>query len=137
MKTYEARFSLGAAFGHADVTGVAAGWVTEAGCGDGALCLQVVGSTGGITTIEYEPGAMADLERAMERLAPVDGHYEHNERWHDGNGFSHLRSAVLGTSLVVPIRSGVLALGTWQQIVMINFDNRSRERLLVGMLLED
>lgn len=137
MRTFEARFRLEAAFGHTDVTGTVAGWVAEAGCDNGVVCLQVVGSTGGITTIEYEPGALADLERAMERLAPVGGHYEHNERWHDGNGFSHLRSAVLGTALVVPVRSGALALGTWQQIVVVNFDNRSRERLLVGILLEN
>ena len=103
--------------------------------GSGAICLQVVGSTGGITTIEYEPGALADLERALERIAPASGRYEHNERWHDGNGFSHLRSAILGTSMVVPFRAGELALGTWQQIVVLNFDNRDRERRLVGHLL--
>lgn len=136
MNDFEAKFQLEAAFGHADVTGTVAGWITEAGCGNGVVCLQVVGSTGGITTIEYESGALADLERAMESLAPVGGHYAHNERWHDGNGFSHLRSAIVGTSLVVPVRSGALALGTWQQIVLLNFDNRSRERLLVGMLLQ-
>ncbi|MCP4202586.1 MAG: YjbQ family protein [bacterium] len=136
MRAFETRFPLEAVFGHTDVTGTVAGWVAESGCENGVACLQVVGSTGGITTIEYESGALADLERAMERLAPATGHYAHNERWHDGNGFSHLRSAVLGTSLVVPVRSGALALGTWQQIVMLNFDNRPRERLLVGMLLE-
>ena len=134
MREFEATFRLAAAFGHADVTSAAAGWVAEAGADTGLLCLQVVGSTGGITTIEYEPGALADLERALEKISPVEGRYRHNERWHDGNGFSHLRSALIGTSLTVPIRAGALALGTWQQIAVFNFDNRSRERLLVGLL---
>ncbi len=136
MKEFEATFRLEAAFGHADVTSLAAGWVAEAEADVGILSLQVVGSTGGITTIEYEPGALADLERALEKIAPVEGRYRHNERWHDGNGFSHLRSALIGTSLTVPIRSGALVLGTWQQIAVFNFDNRSRERALVGLLLE-
>ena len=134
LHQFETTLGLEAAFGHADVTRTAARWIEEAGAASGILCLQVVGSTGGITTIEYEPGALADLERAMEALAPVDGDYAHNERWHDGNGFSHLRSAIIGTSLAIPVRDGSLALGTWQQIVVLNFDNRPRQRLVVGSL---
>jgi secondary thiamine-phosphate synthase enzyme len=126
--------SLTAEFGHRDVTAEVGGWVGESAVGSGVALIQVVGSTGGITTIEYEPGALADLRRAIESLAPADGHYEHNKRWGDGNGFSHVRSALLKTSLALPIAGGRLQLGTWQQIVVLNFDNRSREREVVGII---
>jgi secondary thiamine-phosphate synthase enzyme len=126
---------LPAGFGHRDVTAEAAGWVDEAGVRTGVLTLQMVGSTGGMTTIEYEPGALADLQRALETLAPTDGHYEHNARWCDGNGFSHLRSALLRTSLSIPIVDGRLQLGTWQQILALNFDNRERTREVVGVIV--
>lgn len=135
MPSFETTFALRAEFGHVDATPVVAEWVARSGLADGIVCLQVVGSTGGITTIEYEPGALSDLEQALERLAPATGRYQHNERWHDGNGFSHLRSATLGTSMVVPVRSGELQLGTWQQIVVLNFDNRDRERRLVAQII--
>jgi secondary thiamine-phosphate synthase enzyme len=85
-------------------------------------------------TIEYESGALADLQRVMERLAPSDGDYEHNARWGDGNGFSHVRSALMRTSLVLPIVESKLRLGTWQQIIVINFDNRAREREICGVI---
>ena len=132
---FQPKIPLEAAFGHADVTGVVRQWLAESEIANGILSIQAVGSTGGITTIEYEPGALSDLAGAMERIAPVDGHYEHNERWHDGNGFSHLRSAIVGTSIVTPVSSGELVLGTWQQIVLLNFDNRPRERQLQGTLI--
>ncbi|NIM61120.1 MAG: YjbQ family protein, partial [Acidobacteria bacterium] len=90
-------FELAAEFGHKDVTGEVAGFVRESGVRDGIACVQLVGSTGAVTTIEYEPGALADLHRAVEQLAPARGSYAHNERWHDGNGFSHVRSALLKT----------------------------------------
>ena len=102
---------------------------------DGLLGVQMVGSTGGVTTIEYEPGALADLRRAVEQLAPSDADYEHNARWHDGNGFSHVRSALLKTGLSIPILEGRLQLGTWQQVVALNFDNRDRDRELVGVIV--
>ncbi|MFQ5528198.1 MAG: secondary thiamine-phosphate synthase enzyme YjbQ [Thermoanaerobaculia bacterium] len=137
LRQFEATLSLAEAFGHEDVTPLVSRWVSESGVATGILSLQVVGSTGGITTIEYESGALADLARALEAIAPVDGDYRHNQRWHDGNGFSHLRSALLGTSLVVPIKNGGLALGTWQQIVVLNFDNGPRKRPLVGTILGD
>ena len=94
----------------------------------------MVGSTGGVTTIEYESGALADLKRAVEALAPADAHYDHNARWGDGNGFSHIRSALLKTAIAIPVIGGQLALGTWQQIVVLNFDNRSRSRTVVGVV---
>jgi secondary thiamine-phosphate synthase enzyme len=84
------------------------------------------GATAGVTAIEYEPGCVRDLQTAFERIAPRDGHYHHNERWGDGNGFSHVRAAVLGPSLTVPLRDGELVLGTWQQLVLVDFDNRPR-----------
>lgn len=134
---FETGVPLEAAFGHADVTDWVRRKLTESAIVDGIVTLQAVGSTGGLTTIEYEPGALADLERALERMAPEAGHYEHNERWHDGNGFSHLRSAIIGTSFTTPVRSGELELGAWQQIVLLNFDNRARKRPLVCTLVGD
>ncbi|MCP3982108.1 MAG: YjbQ family protein [bacterium] len=132
---YSTTLKLAAGFGHCDVTAEAVAWLQDSGVRTGTLTLQMVGSTGGLTTIEYEPGALADLRRVVEELAPGDAHYEHNERWGDGNGFSHVRSALLKTSLALPIVDGRLQLGTWQQIVAINFDNRDRERELVGVIL--
>jgi len=88
----------------------------------------VPGSTAAVTTIEFEPGAVEDLKRAIERLAPADGEFAHNLRWGDGNGYAHVRAALLGPSLTVPIANGALATGTWQQIVLLDFDNRPRRR---------
>ena len=139
MKTtvHKTHRQLDAEFGHADVTDELRGWVDASGVGNGVLSVQMVGSTGGITTIEYEPGALDDLRRAMDRLAPANEDYEHNKRWHDGNGFSHLRSALLKTGLALPIIDGRLQLGTWQQVVAINFDNHARRRELVGVVVGD
>jgi secondary thiamine-phosphate synthase enzyme len=86
------------------------------------------GSTLAVTTIEYEPGAVSDLRRALERIAPENDNYAHNARWGDHNGFAHLRSALMGTSASFPVRDGALEIGTWQQIVLCDFDDRPRER---------
>jgi secondary thiamine-phosphate synthase enzyme len=126
---------LAAEFGHREITDEVAGWVRSSGVRDGLVTLQSVGSTGGMTTIEYESGALADLRRSLEMLAPADGHYEHNARWGDGNGFSHVRSALVKTGLAVPIAAGRLQLGSWQQIVVFSFDNRPRQREVVGVVL--
>ncbi len=112
-----------------------AAFVAEAGVRDGAVVVSLTGSTGAVTTIEYESGALADLRRALDRLAPADDDYAHNARWGDGNGFSHVRSALLKTSLAVPIAGGQLQLGTWQQIVVLNLDNRAREREVVAVVV--
>ncbi len=128
-------FRLGAEFGHRDVTQEIAAFVAEAGARDGAVIVSLTGSTGAVTTIEYESGALADLRRALDRLAPAGDDYAHNARWGDGNGFSHVRSALLKTSLAVPIADGRLQLGTWQQIVVLNFDNRAREREVVAVVV--
>ncbi len=102
---------------------------------DGAVTIFVSGSTAGLTTIEYEPGLLKDLPKAFEVIAPRRGEYHHNLRWHDGNGFSHVRAAMLGPSLSVPFSNKRLHLGTWQQIVFIDFDNRSRSREIVVQIM--
>lgn len=135
VEVFETSLRLDAEFGHADVTGELTEWVRRSGVDDGLLGVQLVGSTGGLTTIEYEPGALTDLRLAIERLAPAHDDYEHNRRWDDGNGFSHLRSALLKTALSLPIVGGKLQLGTWQQVVAINFDNRARDRGIVGVIV--
>ena len=111
-----------------DITGELERIVLEGGVGEGSLSAFVVGSTGSLTTIEYEPGVVADLKAAIERLAPQEAVYAHEEAWHDGNGHSHVQAALLGPSLHLPVREGRLRLGTWQQVVVINHDNRPRRR---------
>ena len=102
---------------------------------EGILTVFVPGSTGGLTTLEYEPGLISDLKKALEVIAPQRGDYEHNRRWQDGNGFSHIRSALIGPSLTVPFSKGRLTLGTWQQIIFIDFDNRPRSRTLIVQII--
>jgi len=102
---------------------------------DGAVTVFCAGSTGAVTTIEYESGVLEDLKKAIERMAPSDVPYAHDRRWGDGNGFSHVRAALLGPSLTVPIMGGTLALGTWQQIVFIDCDNRKRQRKIVVQVI--
>ena len=95
---------------------------------NGTATIFVPGSTGALTTIEYESGVINDLKKAIERMAPKDIDYEHNVRWHDGNGYAHVRAAMIGPSLHIPIIKGKMTLGTWQQIVLLDFDNRPRKR---------
>ena len=114
-----------------DVTAQVSGIVAKSGVRNGIVCIANPGSTGGITTVEFEPGAVADLKAALERLAPEKARYHHNDTWDDGNGFAHLRSALVGASESFPVRDGRVALGTWQQIVFLDFDNRPRSRKLV------
>jgi len=97
----------------------------------GQVTIFVPGSTGGLTTIEYEPGLEKDFTDLMERIIPSNKTYHHDARWGDGNGFSHVRASLIGPSLTVPFEKGKLMLGTWQQIVFVDFDNRSRSRSLV------
>jgi len=102
---------------------------------DGNITVFVSGSTAGITTIEYEPGAVNDLKKAIERQAPANLHYAHDARWGDGNGFSHVRAALMGASITIPFLAGKIQLGTWQQIILCDFDNRARTRnILVQMI---
>ncbi|HEX8598117.1 MAG TPA: secondary thiamine-phosphate synthase enzyme YjbQ [Chloroflexia bacterium] len=109
--------------------------VREAGVDSGVVTLFVIGSTAGLTTIEFEPGAVADLGRVFEKLAPRDAEYQHELRWHDDNGHSHVRAALLGPSLSVPFVSGKLVLGTWQQVVLVDFDTRPRKREVVAQIM--
>lgn len=95
---------------------------------NGNLLLFISGSTAALTTIEYESGVVNDLRRAIERVTPQDIQYEHDRRWGDGNGYSHVRAALVGASLHIPIKDGRMLLGTWQQIVLLDFDNRPRKR---------
>jgi len=101
----------------------------------GLMGLFVPGSTASLTTIEYEPGAVEDLKRAINRLAEPGAVYEHEKAWHDGNGHSHVQAALLGPSLSVPVRRGKLLIGSWQQIVLINHDVRARERRVEATLI--
>jgi secondary thiamine-phosphate synthase enzyme len=133
--THRWTIRLSAEFGHADITPELEKVVRESGVRTGVLTVQMLGSTGAVTTIEYESGALADLRRALEILAPTEADYDHNARWGDGNGFSHVRSALLKTSLSLPVVDAELALGTWQQVVAINLDNRERQRELVAIVL--
>jgi secondary thiamine-phosphate synthase enzyme len=114
-----------------DITGLATQHLVESKVQNGAMILFVPGSTGALTTIEYESGVIQDLTDAIERIAPRDIPYAHDRRWGDGNGYSHVRAALLGPSLHIPVVDGQLSLGTWQQAVLINFDNRARHRRLI------
>ncbi len=111
-----------------DVTARLEAVVDLSGVRQGTLHATSLGSTGSLTTIEYEPGVVQDLKRAITELAPPERNYAHEEAWHDGNGHSHVQAALLGPSVVVPIRQGRLMLGTWQQVIVINHDNCTRER---------
>lgn len=102
---------------------------------NGIVVIFIPGSTAGITTIEYEPGVIEDLKKAIERLAPQNIHHDHDAKWSDGNGFSHVRASLLGPSLSVPIINSDLQLGAWQQIVLIDFDNRPRTREVCVQIL--
>ena len=124
--------------GHADMhdlTQAAERHLAQSGLAQGLLNLFSPSSTSALTTIEYESGALADLRRALDDIAPVEQEYEHNKRWGDGNGHAHLRAALLGPSLSVPVRDGRLALGTWQQILFIDFDVRPRQRRIMVTIL--
>jgi secondary thiamine-phosphate synthase enzyme len=111
-----------------DLTDEVESFVRDSGILHGMLVVFVPGSTAGVTTIEFESGAVADLKRAIERIVPRDAEYAHDLRWGDGNGYAHVRAALLGPSITVPIRDGRPETGTWQQIVLCDFDNRPRRR---------
>ena len=118
-----------------DITALVAGVVAESDLSSGLATTSVVGSTAVVTTIEFEPGAVADLNRLLDRLAPRDGHYAHHERWGDDNGSSHVRAALMGPSLTVPFEGRELILGAWQQIVLLECDTRPRRRPFVVQLM--
>ncbi len=111
--------------------------VSASGVQSGIVLAFTPGSTAGLTTIEYEPGAVSDLKDAIARIAPEGIAYAHDARWGDENGFSHVRAALLGPSLSLPVREGALVIGTWQQIVLVDFDNRPRRRRVEVQILGD
>ena len=111
-----------------DITQEVEETVRSSGVTNGTVLLFISGSTAALTTIEYESGVVKDLMKAIERIAPHTIPYEHDRRWGDGNGHAHVRAALMGASLTVPLREGTMLLGTWQQIVVLDFDNRPRTR---------
>lgn len=102
---------------------------------DGLVCVSIQGSTSGITTIEYEEGLVEDLKEALERIAPTGKEYHHDEIWHDGNGYAHVRSAIVGSSVNIALVDGLLNLGTWQQVVLLDFDNKPRSRCITVQII--
>ncbi len=111
--------------------------VAASGVTSGTVTVFVPGSTAGITTIEYEQGVVEDLRRALERLAPESIPYDHDAAWGDGNGYAHVRAALVGPSLSVPVIRSNLTLGTWQQIILLDFDNRPRHREILVQVVGD
>ncbi len=139
MATFQRPFSISTE-GHCDVVNVddqVHEIVRESGIRNGVVNVSGRGSTLGITTLEYEPGCVSDLQRALDKIAPPTSDYAHNARWGDDNGFSHLRSALLGTARSYPLINGELGTGTWQQIVLCDFDDRPREREITVTVIGD
>lgn len=120
-----------------DITKDVAAAVADAGLQAGTVTVFSPSATSALTTIEYEPGCLSDLRRLFDEIVDPERHYAHNARWGDGNGHSHVRAALLGPSLAVPFVDGRLTLGTWQQIIFVDFDTRPRERELVAQIIGD
>ena len=118
-----------------DITSQVEEQVAQAGINNGTATLFVAGSTAGISTIEFEPGLLSDFQGMWERNIPKNIPYSHDRRWGDGNGYSHVRASLLGASLVVPFNEKRLSLGTWQQIVLVDFDNRPRSRQVILQIM--
>lgn len=120
-----------------DITRKVESALRDSGIRSGIITVFAVGSTASVTTIEYEKGVIEDLKAAIERLIPPDIPYRHDAAWGDGNGFSHVRAAILKPGITIPIIEGALALGTWQQVVFIDFDNRPRKRKIAVQVIGD
>ena len=118
-----------------DITGKVQEALQNSGLSEGNLLVFTASATSGITSIEYEPGLLKDLPEAFEKFSPTGVTYHHDAAWHDGNGYAHIRAAMLGPSFSLPFKDGQLILGTWQQIVLIDFDNRSRNRSIIVQLM--
>ena len=127
--------SLGTGPDMCDITPQLQRVVRKSSVKEGQLSAVMVGSTGSLTTIEYEPGVVEDLKRAINLLAPPGIDYAHEAAWHDGNGHSHVQAALLGPCIVLPIRNGNLKTGTWQQLVAINHDNHPRKRTIAVTII--
>ncbi|HID17341.1 TPA: YjbQ family protein [Candidatus Bathyarchaeota archaeon] len=135
--TKRVRFSTKGEGDIINITGVVEGAVKDAGVKSGIVTAFVPGSTGAVTTIEYEPGLLKDFPAMLERVAPRNIYYEHEKMWHDGNGHSHVRAALIGPSVTIPFEDGRLLLGTWQQVVFVEMDVRRRSRELILQIIGD
>ncbi len=135
IKTEEISIKIKADGGMEDITKKVQEKLDNSGIKQGIVTIFVPGSTGSVSTVEYEPGLQKDIPRAMERIAPSDIDYEHHKTWGDDNGRSHVRATIVGPSLVVPFSNARLILGTWQQIVAINWDTHTRERKIVIQIM--
>jgi secondary thiamine-phosphate synthase enzyme len=136
VKTEKIKVKTGGNCDIVDITEQVSNTIADSGVSNGTVTVFNVGSTAGITTTEYEPGLVHhDIAAAFEKIAPRAGRYKHKETWHDDNGHSHVRAALLGPSLSVPVVDGRLALGTWQQIVLVDFDTRPRTRTVVCQIV--
>jgi secondary thiamine-phosphate synthase enzyme len=119
-----------------NITDSVAAAVKKSDVKNGVVTVFVVGSTAGITTTEYEPGLVNyDLEAMFEKIAPKNARYEHEKTWHDDNGHAHVRASLLGPSITIPVIDGQLSLGTWQQIILVDFDTRPRNRTVICQML--
>ena len=124
--------------GHGDIIDISKSVgieVQKSNLTSGIVCIFVSGSTAALTTVEYEPGLVKDIKSLFERIAPENIPYHHEETWHDGNGHSHARATLLGPSLTIPFDKATLLLGTWQQIILVDFDNRTRDRTIVVQII--
>ena len=135
VETHSINFKTNSNCDIIDITGKVEAVLSESSFDEGNVLLFASGSTAGITTIEFEPGLLKDYPKFFDRIAPVNINYEHDNTWHDGNGHSHVRASLQGASLTVPFVNGSLTLGTWQQIIFVDFDNRSRRREVVVQLM--
>lgn len=131
LETYSINISTKGNCDITDITDQVSDLILKNNFIEGNVLVFAAGSTAGITTIEYEPGLLNDYPNFFDRIAPENINYEHDNTWHDGNGHSHIRSSIQGASLTIPFSKGILLLGTWQQIIFVDFDNRSRRREIV------
>ena len=135
VKTEEIKFSSKGYCHIVDITGPISEKISSSGINSGTVTVFTPSATTGLTTIEYEPGLLQDMPEFMEKILPSDVSYKHDETWHDGNGFSHMRAALIGPDITVPFTDGRMHLGTWQQVVFLDFDNRNRSRRLVFQIM--
>src|SRR3989338_7989511 len=135
IETYTIRKKTKGAPDLIDLSGELRKLLDSSGLKEGNMTVFIPGSTAGITTFEYEPGLLKDMAELYEKIAPSNRRYAHDDTWHDDNGFSHVRAALQGPSIVVPFKDGELCLGTWQQVVLADFDNRPRDREVIVQLI--
>lgn len=135
VKTEEIKFDSKGYCHIVDITGPISEKISSSGINSGTVTVFTPSATTGLTTIEYEPGLLQDVPEFMEKILPSDVSYKHDETWHDGNGFSHMRAALIGPDITVPFTDGRMHLGTWQQVVFLDFDNRNRSRRLVLQIM--